>query len=159
MVHIYFGFLFCQLPWTEKFENTFVPKVTMSTAKSSENFNISISDLQLIQLYNELVRFDLIIQDLTSLEDFRNVFLRIGREHNSKLHLKMDGPSCREFFEQLAQNFPSNTLKLKDLFITSGLILRPDGKKYNYNTLKNAPIRSQVSKNHEALVHIFKKLS
>lgn len=152
------GFLFCQFTWTEKFQNTFVPKVTRSSAEFSQNFNISISDLQLIQLYNELVRFDLLNQDLTALEDFRNVLLKDWKEHNSKLHLKMDGPSCREFFKQLAQTFPSNSLTLIDFFVRSKLIVRPDGKDYKYNTVKNAPTRTPVSKHHETLNNIFKEL-
>ncbi|MGI0107987.1 hypothetical protein [Salinimicrobium sp. WS361] len=153
------GFLFCQFTWTEKFQNTFVPKVTRSTAESSQNFNISISDLQLIQLYNELVRFDLLNQDLTALEDFRNVLLKDWKEHNSKLHLKMDGPSGREFFEQLAQTFPNNSLSLIDFFDRSKLIVRPDGKRYKYNTIKNAPTRSSQSKKHFELRQIFSKIN
>lgn len=153
------GFLFCQFTWTEKFQNTFVPKVTRSTAESSQNFNISISDLQLIQLYNELVRFDLLNQDLTALEDFRKVLLKDWKEHNSKLHLKMDGPSCREFFEQLVQTFPNNSLTLIDFFDRSKLIVRPDGKRYKYNTIKNAPTRSSQSKKHFELKQIFSKIN
>jgi hypothetical protein len=48
-------------------------------------------------------------------------------------------------------------MPLKNLFITSGLVLRPDGKIYNYNTLKNAPTRTPVSKQHEVLARIFNK--
>ncbi len=153
------GFIFCQLSWTEKFQASFQKQIKKSPTRSTENFNISISDLQMTQLYNEMIRYDLIDQEKTSFKDFRSVLLEDWTCHHSKLHLKMDGPSCREFYDHLTKTFPINTLKLKDLFVTSGLILRPDGKKYNYNTLKNAPIRSQVSKNHETLVHIFKKLS
>lgn len=153
------GVFFCHIAWTEKFKYSFVPQLKQTTAKSFKNFKISISDPQLIQLYNELVRFDLLNQDLTSVEDFKNVLLKNWNEHNSKLHLKMDGPSCREFYEYLSSTFPSNTMTIKNLFITSGLVLRPDGKTYNYNTLKNAPTRTPVSKHNETLVNIFKKLN
>lgn len=51
----------------------------------------------------------------------------------------MDGPSCREFYDHLTRTFPANAMPLKNLFITSGLVLRPDGKIYNYNTLKMPP--------------------
>ena len=153
------GFLACQFTWNKKFEYTFAPHVKRSTAKSFKNFNLSISDLQLSQLYNELVRFDLINQDLTSLEDFRNVLLKDWREHNSRLHFKMDGPTCREFYEYLIRTYPNNSLTMKNLFVTSKLVLRPDGKSYNYNTLKNAPIRTPVSKNNQTLINIFKKLT
>ncbi|MDT0648450.1 hypothetical protein RM545_17315, partial [Zunongwangia sp. F260] len=128
------GFLACQFTWTKKFEDTFAPQLKKPTAKSSENFNLSISDLQLIQLYNELVRFDLLNQDLTTVEDFKYVLLKDWKEHHSKLHLKMDGPSCREFYDYLIRTYPNNTLTMKSLFITSKLVLRPDGKSYNYNT-------------------------
>lgn len=152
------GFLACQFTWTKKLEDTFAPQFKRSTAKSSENFNLSISDLQLNQLYKELVRFDLLNQDLTSLEDFRNVLLKDWREHNSKLHFKMDGPTCREFYEYLIRTYPNNTLTMKKLFVTSKLVLRPDGKSYNYNTIKNAPTRTRVSKHNETLINIFQKL-
>jgi hypothetical protein len=153
------GFLTCQFTWTKKFEDTFAPQLTRSTAKASENFNLSISDLQLRQLYNELVRFDLLNHDLTSLEDFRNVLLKDWNEHDSRLHLKMDGPSCREFYDYLTRTYPKNNMTLKNLFITSRLVLRLDGKTYNYNTLKNAPTRTAVSKHNKTLVKIFEKLS
>ena len=50
-------------------------------------------------------------------------------------------------------------MTLKNLFITSGLVFRPDGKRYNYNTIKNAPTRTPVSKQKDILVQIFSKLS
>ncbi|MDT0690330.1 hypothetical protein RM549_11075 [Salegentibacter sp. F188] len=153
------GFFACQFTWTKKFEATFTPQLKRSTARSSENFNLSISDLQLIQLYNELVRFDLLNQDLTTVEDFNNVLLKDWKEHNSKLHLKMDGPSCREFYEYFIRTYPNNSLTMKNLFVTSKLVLRADGKSYNYNTIKNAPIRTAVSKHNESLIKIFRKLS
>ncbi|WP_156888572.1 hypothetical protein [Christiangramia echinicola] len=105
-----------------------------------------------------MVRFDLIDQEETSMEDFKNVLLKDWNSHSSKIHLKMDGPTCREFFDALIKTFPNNSMTLKNLFITSGLILRPDGKKYNYNTLKNAPTRTPISKQNEVLNTIFQSL-
>ena len=152
------GVFLCSLTWTKKFDSSFLPQIKKLTVKPSENFNISISDIQVTQLYNEMARFDLIEQD-TTLEDFKNVILKDWSSHNSKVILKMDGPSCREFYQYLTKTFPTNTMTLKNLFITSGLILRPDGKMYNYNTIKNAPTRSPISKQHEPLKEIFKKFS
>ena len=71
----------------------------------------------------------------------------------------MDGPSCREFFEQLVQTFPNNSLTLIDFFDRSKLIVRPDGKRYKYNTIKNAPTRSSQSKKHFELKQIFSKIN
>ncbi|NJY64157.1 hypothetical protein HC174_15550 [Salinimicrobium sp. CDJ15-81-2] len=104
------------------------------------------------------MRYDLVQQDKTSFLDFKNVFTQDWNSHRSKIYLKMDGPSCREFFEQLAQTFPSNSLTLIDFFDRSQLIVRPDGKSYKYNTIKNAPTRTPVSKHHEKLINIFNKL-
>ncbi|MFD2832571.1 hypothetical protein [Gramella sp. AN32] len=150
------GVFFCLISWGEKFKSSFSNKIRIKAAKPTANFNLSISDFQINRLYNELVRFDLIDQEETSMEDFKNVLLKDWNSHSSKIHLKMDGPTCREFFDALIKTFPNNSMTLKNLFITSGLILRPDGKKYNYNTLKNAPTRSPISKQHDALKVIFK---
>lgn len=106
-----------------------------------------------------MVRFDLIDQEATSLNDFKNVLLQDWDSHRSKIHLNMDGPSCREFFDYFIHTFPKNSITLKNLFFTSGLILRPDGKRYNYNTLKNAPTRTPISKKHDALKLIFQKFN
>lgn len=70
----------------------------------------------------------------------------------------MDGPSSREFYEYLSKAFPKNTMTIKNLFITSELVLRADGKKYKYNTLKNAFTRTLVSKQNEVLINIFRAL-
>lgn len=153
------GLLLCHFSWTEKFRYSFLPQMKHSIGKSSENFNLSISESHLTELYNEMVRYELLDQDKTSLEDFRNVLLEDWTKHQSKLHLKMDGPSCREFYDYFTKTYPNNTLTLKNFFITSRLVLRSDGRRYNYNTLKNAPTRTPVSKNNETLVNIFKSLS
>ena len=152
------GIFFCQISWTKKFVYSFIPQVKKAADRSSENFNLSISEPQLTQLYDELVRFDLLNQDFTSIEDFKNVLLKNWNEHDSKLHLKMDGPSCREFYDYLSRTYPKNTMTLKNFFVASGVVLRPDGKTYNYNTIKNAPTRTPVSKGNETLVSIFSKI-
>ncbi|MDT0644550.1 hypothetical protein RM553_17045 [Zunongwangia sp. F363] len=153
------GFFSCYFTWTEKFQVSFQSQLKKNATRSSENFNLSISDSQLGGLYNEMIRHELIDQDRTTVEDFKNVLLKDWKSHDSKLHFKMDGPSCREFYDHLTKKFPNNTLTLKNLFINSGLIFRPDGKKYNYNTLKNAPTRTHVSKQHEVIINIFQKLN
>lgn len=106
-----------------------------------------------------MVRFDLIDQEATSLIDFKNVLLKDWDSHQSKIHLKMDGPSCREFYDYFKKSFPNNSMTLKGIFITSQLIVRPDGNEYNYNTLKNAPTRSPISKRHSTLKTIFQNLN
>lgn len=150
------GLYFCLISWGEHFKSSFLRKPICDSNKPSNNFYLSISELHITQLYNEMVRFDLIDQEATSLIDFKNVLLKDWDSHSSKIHLKMDGPSCREFYDYFKKIFPNNSMTLKNLFITSGLILRQDGRNYNYNTLKNAPTRSPISKQHEALKFIFK---
>lgn len=152
------GVFFCHISWGEKFKSSFSIKQRIKRAKPYINFNLNISDFQINLLYNEMVRYDLIDYEATSIQDFKNVLLKNWNSHNSKIHLKMDGPSCREFYDQLVKAFPNNSMNLKNLFITSGLIIRPDGRNYNYNTLKNAPTRSPVSKMSETLLSIFKRL-
>ncbi|MGB8376416.1 MAG: hypothetical protein WCE57_13945 [Salegentibacter sp.] len=154
------GFFLCQLSWSEKFQASFQKQLKDHPKdKASHSFNLSISGIQIDQLYSDLVRYDLINQDTTSLEDFRNVLLKDWSSHKSSLHLKMDGPSCRAFYDYFTRAYPKNTMTLKNFFITSGLVFRPDGRKYNYNTLKNAPIRTPVSKHNDTLVNIFQKIN
>ena len=155
----YLGFFFCCFSWSQKFEHSFLPKLKKSVSKSSENFNLSIPEGKIVQLYNELVRFDLLNQDLTTFEDFQNVLTKNWKDHNSKIHFKMDGPSCREFYEYFVRTYPKNSLTLKNLFISSELIIRPDGKFYNYNTIKNAPTKTSFSKQNETLKTIFTGLA
>lgn len=152
------AFFFSHLAWTSRFENFFTKKVDSHNQQISRNFALRISELQTKQLYNELVRYDLVQEDKTSFLDFKNVFTKDWNSHSSKIYLKMDGPSCREFFEKLAQTFPSNSLTLIDFFDRSRLVVRPDGKAYKYNTIKNAPTRTPVSKHHETLTKIFDTL-
>lgn len=152
------AFFLSHLSWTKRFENFFAKKMDLPTQQASKNFELRISELQMNQLYNELVRYDLVKQDKTSFLDFKNVLTKDWESHSSKIYFKMDGPSCREFFFHLVQTFPNNSLSLRDFFDRSKLIVRPDGKPYKYNTIKNAPTRTPVSKHHETLSSIFKKL-
>ncbi len=157
------GFYFAVITWTDQFRNNIlVPKplqVPEKTApKKEDNFNLEISEDQLQKLYHGLMRYDLLNSDKTSIQDFKNVLTKNWDAHNSQIHINMDGPSAREFYENLSKAYPHCTMNMKDLFIKSGLVFRPDGKKYNYNTLKNAPIRTPVSKNNQALDSIFKDL-
>lgn len=153
------GFFFCVLSWTDKFERSFLPHLKRAEEISLENFNLTIPEMKLEQLYNDLVRYDLLNQELTAFEDFHNVLTKNWKDHNSRIHFKMDGPSSREFYNFFTKTFPNNTMTIKNLFITSKLVFRPDGKKYNYNTLKNAPSRTPFSKHNETLENIFKKLN
>lgn len=152
------GFLVCQFSWTEKFRRSFLAPINNSIKKPHENFNLRISESQIAELYNEMKKYELLDQDKTSLEDFKNVLLENWASHQSKLHLKMDGPSCREFYDYFVKTYPKNSMTLKNLFISSQLIIRPDGKCYNYNTIKNAPTKTTFSKQNETLKNIFSKL-
>ena len=60
------AFFFSQLVWTSRFENFFTKKMDSHTPQASRNFNLKISELQTKQLYNELVRYDLVQQNKTS---------------------------------------------------------------------------------------------
>lgn len=151
------GLYFCLISWRANFKSSFLKKTISHPDKSPNNFNLSISDTHLTQLYNEMVRFDLIDQEATSLVDFKNVLLKDWDTHSSRLYLNLDGPSCREFYDKLIKAFPNNAITLKNLFINHDLMRRPDGKPYKYNTLKNAPTRSPISKQHESLEAIFQK--
>lgn len=153
------GAYFCTITWGKKFKETFSGNSLIKKISPQLNFKLAISDFQLIQLYNELVRFDLLNQDKTSLNDFRSVLMMDWDAHDSNIYLNMDGPTCREFFDLLIITFPNHSITLKNFFITSGLILKPGGKTYNYNTLKNALIRTPVSKKHKELTSIFSKFN
>jgi hypothetical protein len=153
------AFFISHLPWTRRFEFFFTKESYSRTHKASKNFELKISELQTKQLYNELVRYDLVQQDRTSFLDFKNVFTQDWDSHSSKIYFKMDGPSCREFFYHLVQTFPNNSLTLINFFDRSKLIVRPDGTRYKYNTIKNAPTRSSQSKKHFELKQIFNKIN
>ncbi|WP_157893339.1 hypothetical protein [Salegentibacter sediminis] len=153
------GFFLSILPWTDKFKKSIQGQKLVSSLKKDNNFNLAISDDQLQKLYHDLMRYDLLDSEKTSLQDFKNVLTKNWDDHNSKIQFNMDGPSSREFYEYLSKTFPGNTMTMKSLFITSNLVMRPDGKKYNYNTLKNAATRSPVSKHNETLENIFRRPS
>ncbi|MGY5848596.1 hypothetical protein ACW6QP_14395 [Salegentibacter sp. HM20] len=152
------GFYLSIIPWTDKFKKCIRHQNATNFSETKSCFNLGIPDVQLQILYHDLIRYDLLNSKKTSLQDFKNVLTKNWDEHQSKIHLNMDGPSTREFYDHLSSAFPNNTMTMKDLFINSKLILRTDGKRYNYNTLKNAPTRTPVSKNNEVLISIFEKL-
>ncbi|SFN96694.1 hypothetical protein [Salegentibacter flavus] len=152
------GFYLSIIPWTDKFKKNVQNQKSVNSLETNNNFNLVISDDQLKMLYQGLMRYDLLNSEKTSLQDFKNVLTKNWDDHNSKIQLNMDGPSTREFYDHLSKAFPNNTMTMKELFINSKLILRSDGKRYNYNTLKNALSRTPVSKNNEILISIFKRL-
>ena len=152
------GFFLSILPWTDKFKNSIQSQKSAGSLKKNKNFNLNISEDQAQKLYHNLIKYDLLNIEKTSLLDFRNVLSKDWDAHNSKIHFNMDGPSSREFYEFLSQTFPKNTMTIKNLFITSDLVLRANGKKYKYNTLKNAHTRTPYSKNNQALNKIFQDL-
>lgn len=152
------GFFLSILPWTDKFKNSMQSQKPAGSLKKDKNFNLNISEDQAQKLYHNLMRYDLLNSEKTSLQDFRNVLIKDWDAHNSKIHFNMDGPSSREFYEFLSESYPHCTMNMKDLFVKSGLVFRADGKKYNYNTLKNAHTRTPYSKNNQALNKIFQDL-
>ena len=157
VVTFFLGFFLAQMAWTEKFENKFEVKKSHHSEKIN-NFQFKISESQIQQLYNELTRYDLLCPEKTNLEAFKTVLTEKWDCHDSKIYLKLDGPSSREFYEHLVKTFPSNASTLKIFFETSGVIVRANGKSYKYNTIKNAPTRTPVSKHYETLTKIFNRL-
>ncbi len=152
------GFYFAVITWTDQFRKSIRNQnsISVSAPKKEDNFNLEISEDQLQKLYHGLMRYDLLNSKETSIEDFTNVLTKNWNCHSSKIHFNMDGPSAREFYENLTKAYPYCTMTMKDFFVHSGLVFRSDGKKYKYNTLKNAPTRTPVCKQNEALVKIFK---
>ncbi|MEP6262993.1 MAG: hypothetical protein ABJ092_15560 [Gillisia sp.] len=150
---------FSQMAWTDEFEGHLLKPKKSGQHKKGRNFNLRISEVQMQKLYDDLVRFDLVRRDKTSLEDFINVLTKNWDTHNSRIYFKMDSPSCREFYDYLVKAFPHNDLTLKSFFDSSKLILRPDGRSYKYNTVKNAPTKCSFSKKHSDLEEIFQKIN
>ena len=144
--------------WTDRFESNLLTQKKLVHQPEEKNFNLKISDIQIHKLYTELVKYDLVNSNETSILDFKNVLTQNWDSHNSKINFNMDAPSCREFYNCFTKTFPNNTMTIKNVFITSKLVLRPDGKRFNYNTLKNAPTRTPFSKHNEILFSIFEKL-
>ncbi len=162
LLALYLFFLFFSLLYYEFFPEyrkndliAFQEDSSIREEKNLPNFNISISDFQLRKLYNELVRYQFIIDNLTSYEDFYNVLKKNWDAHNSLLHFNFDAPSCREFFENLKTNYSQSKLSMIDFFDRSNLIKRADGKNYNYNTIRNSKIRTPISSKSEMIKSIF----
>ena len=152
------GIVMSQLTWSEKFKRVFIPKIK-EKLKSKKNFNISITKSQLGKLYDNMVRYDMIIIDKTSKDDFIQCFLMDWDEHHSKIHLKLKNPACKEFYELLKITFPKNDLQLIDFVKNSDLLRREDGQAYNYDTVRNALTRNRVSKRIEELEAVFAPFS
>ncbi|MFS4469255.1 hypothetical protein [Maribacter sp. 2210JD10-5] len=151
------GIALTLLTWTKKFKNVFIPKIK-EKLKSRRNFNISITEDQLKNIYNSLVRYDMIICERTEIDDFMKVFKEDWNAHDSKIYFKLDAPSCREFFELFKVNFPKNSLTVIDFFKRSDTIRREDGNPYTYSTVKDAKSRTPISKKSNELQSIFYNL-
>ncbi len=152
------GMFMAQVTWTKRFEKIFIPKIK-EKLKTSRNFNISISESQLEKLYDNLVRYDMVIIDKTSKDDFIQCFLKDWDEHDAKIHLKLKNPACKEFYELFKLTFPKNDLQLIDFIKNSDLLRREDGRRYNYDTVRNALTRNRVSKRSEDLEAVFASFS
>lgn len=148
------GAALTQLTWTKMFRNVFIPRIK-EKLKSSRNFNISITASQLSKLYDNMVRYDMIVMDKTAKDDFVSCFLMDWDSHESKIHLKLKNPSCKEFYEMFKTTFPKNNLQLIDFVKNADLIRREDGESYNYDTVRNALTRNRVSKRSEELKSVF----
>ncbi len=151
------GIILTQLTWSKKFKGVFIPKIK-EKLKRKNNFNISATDGQLKNLYNGLVRHDMIIMELTKVEDFIKVLKENWNTHDSKIHFKLDAPSCREFYELFKVYFPENSLSVIDFFKRSNTIRREDGKPFTYSTIKDAKSRTPISKKSDKLKTIFSNL-
>jgi len=158
------GFLFLigmfttHLTWSKWFERIFIPKIK-EKLKTARNFNISISESQLGKLYDNLVRYDMVIIDKTSKDDFIKCFLKDWDEHDAKVHLKLKNPACKEFYELFKVTFPKNDLQLIDIIKNSDILRREDGQPYNYDTVRNALTRNRVSKRSKELEAVFAPFS
>ncbi|MGB3150393.1 MAG: hypothetical protein WBB27_06985 [Maribacter sp.] len=152
------GIAMCLTSYTKRFKSVFIPRIKQQLKPQKQNFEISATTQHLVDLYNELVRYDLVARNRTSIEDFINVLTKDWKTHNSKIYLKLDSPSCREFYELLRTVFPNNSLTLIDFIERSDTIRREDGQMYNYNTVKNALYRTHISSSSEDLKAAFSKL-
>lgn len=151
------GIVVSQLTWTKKFKRVFIP-IIKNRLKSKKNFNVAVTDNQLRNIYNGLVRYDMIILERTAIEDFVKVFTDNWNSHTSKIYFKLDSPSCREFYELFKVHFPINSLTLIDFFKRSDTIRREDGNRYTYNTVKDAKSRTPISKRSDDLKKVFSNL-
>ncbi len=151
------GILLTQSTWTKRFKRVFIPKIK-EKLKRKKNFNISVTDDQLKNLYNGLVRYAMIVIDQTKKDDFIKVFTEDWNTHNSKIHFKLDAPSCREFYELFKTHFPNNSITLIDFIERSDTIRKEDGTPYIYSTVKDAKSRTPISKRSNDLKDIFANL-
>jgi len=151
------GIAMSQITWSKKFKNVFIPKIK-GKLKRKNNFNISVTDAQLTDLFNGLVRFDMILIERTQEEDFIKIFREDWNTHDSKIYFKLDAPSCREFYELFKVCFPENSLSVIGFFKRSNTIRREDGKPYTYSTVKDAKSRTPISKKSDELKTIFSNL-
>ncbi|WP_120714428.1 hypothetical protein [Ulvibacterium marinum] len=151
------GIMLSQITWTKKFRNVFIPKI-QEKLKKKNNFSLSATNDQLKELYRGLVNYDMILTEKTDKDDFIKVFKEDWYSHQSKIHFKLDAPSCREFYELLKVTFPKNTMSVIDFFKRSDTIHREDGKPYKYSTVKDAKSRTPISKKSEELKTIFSRL-
>jgi hypothetical protein len=151
------GITLSQVTWTKRFKNVFIPKI-QERLKRKKNFNVSITDEQLKTLYNEMVRYDMIVGEQTKRNDFIKVFTLDWGKHDSKIYLKLDAPSCREFYEIFKTHFLNNSLTLIDFIERSDTIRKEDGNPYTYATVKDAKSRTPVSKRSNDLKKIFSGL-
>lgn len=152
------GMFMTQLTWSKQFDKIFIPKIK-EKLKTSRNFNISISESQLEKLYDNMIRYDMVMMDKTSKDDFIQCFLEDWDKHNAKIHLKLKNPACKEFYELFKLTFPKNDLQLIDFIKNSDLLRREDGRRYNYDTVRNALTRNRVSKRSEELEAVFAPFS
>jgi hypothetical protein len=151
------GIAMSEITWSKRFKTVFIPKIK-EKLKRKNNFNVSTTNDQLKDLYNGLVRYDMIIIDRTDREDFVSVFTKDWHTHESKIHFKLNAPSCREFYELFKVTFPKNSLSMINFFKRSNTIRRNDGKPYKYATVKDAKSRSPISKRSDDLKDIFANL-
>ncbi len=151
------GIALSQITWTKKFKSVFIPKIK-EKLKKRNNFNVSATIDQLEELYNGLVRYGMLIIERTEKDDSIKVFKEDWRTHASKIHFKLDAPSCREFYELFKTTFPENSMTVIDFFKRSDTIRREDGRPYKYSTVKDAKSRTPISKKSDELKAIFSSL-
>ena len=153
-----FGIAITQITWSGKFKRIVIPKIK-EKLKSVKNFNISITESQLTKLFDNMVRYDMVIIDKTSKDDFIQCFLNDWDEHKAKIHLKLKNPACKEFYGLLKKTFPKKNLQLVDFIKNSDLLRREDGLPFNYHTVRNSLTMLRVSKRSEELEAVFAPFS
>lgn len=152
------GFYLCMVTWTKKFMIDFIPRIAMKI-QGRRNFRIMATNRQLERLYRELVRLDMIDSQKTGAEDFINAFLLDWDAHESRIYFTLDSPSLREFYELLKTAFPKNSLHLIDFISNSKVVLKSDGRRYNYDTIRSLANRIGNSKRSIDLKSVFSNFS